>query len=106
MKHRKPRSLVDIDLIDAGGIHGSDGPGDGMPANQERKFFPALGGEQFRIAQTANAVSRVVVLIEDNGGSNDRAEQRSAAHLIDSGNVCRACSPNLLFKIKSAAQFF
>ncbi len=106
MKHRKARSLVDIDLIDAGGIHCGNGPGDGMLANQKREFFAALGREQFGIAQAANAVCRIVVLIEDHGGSYYRAEQRSAADFIDSGNAFRARSPSPLFKLKSAAQFF
>ena len=75
-------------------------------ANQQREFFAALGREQFGIAQAANAVRRVVVLIEDDGGSHDRAEQRSAADFIDSGNVLRARGPSSLFEIKSAAQFF
>src|ERR1700676_1832919 len=46
MQHGEARSLIDVDLIDASGIHGGDGPGDGMLANQERKFFAALGREQ------------------------------------------------------------
>jgi len=74
MKHRKPRSLVDIDLIDAGRIHCGNGPGDGMPANQAREFLAALGREQFGIAQATNAVCRVVILIEDYGGSYDGTE--------------------------------
>jgi len=46
-----------------------------MLANQEREFFAAFGEEQFGIAQAANAVRG----IENDGGRNDRAEQRSAA---------------------------
>jgi hypothetical protein len=103
MQHGEARSLVDIDLVDARGIHGGDGPGDAMLANQEREFFATLGGEQFGIAQAANAVRRVVVLIKDNGGRYDGAEQRSAANFIDSGNIRRARSPSPLFKFKGAA---
>jgi hypothetical protein len=102
MQHGEARSLVDIDLIDAGGIDGGNGPGDGMPANLKREFFAALGREQFGIAQAANAVGRV----EDHGGGYDWAEQRSAANFIDSGNVFGARGPRPLFKIERTAQFF
>ena len=102
MKHGEARCLVKIDLVDAGGIHGGNGAGDGMTANEERERFAALGRKQFGIAQAANAVSRV----EYDGGGYDRAKQRSAADFIDSGNVFGARGPRLLFKIKRAAQFF
>src|ERR1700730_18722094 len=71
MQHCEARSLVDIDLVDAGGIHGGNGPSDAMLANQESEFFTALGGEQFRIAQATNAIGRVVVLIKDDGSRYD-----------------------------------
>ena len=87
MQHGETRRVVDIDLIDAGGIHSGNGPGDGMLANQQREFFAALGRKQFRIAQAANAVCRVVIFIEDHGGGDDRAEQRSTTDFIDSGNI-------------------
>ncbi len=99
MQHGETRSLVDIDLIDACGIHGGNGPGDAMLANQERQFFAALGGKQLGIAQAANAVCRVVVLIEDDSSRYDGAEQRSATDFIDSSNVSRTRRPSALFKI-------
>ena len=105
-QHGEARSLVNIDLIDAGGIDGGNGPSDAMPANQEREFFAAFGRKQLGIAQPANAVCRVVVLIEDHGSRYDGAEQRSTADFIDSGNELRARSPSPLFKFKSAAQLF
>jgi len=100
------RRLVDINLIDAGGIHGGDGPGDGMLANQEREFFAALGGKQFGITQPADAVCRFVVLIEDDRGRYDWAEQGSATDFIDSSNKLRAYTPSPLFELKRAAEFF
>jgi hypothetical protein len=101
MQHGEARSLVDIDLIDAGGIHGGDGPGDAMLANQEREFFAAFGGEQFRIAQAANAVRGV----ENDGGSHDgpNSDPRPTS---STPATCCARGPGPLFKIQSAAQFF
>jgi hypothetical protein len=102
MEHGKARSLIDIDLIDAGGIHGGHGPGDAMLANSEREFLAAFGGNQFGITQATNAIGR----IEDHGSGDDRAEQRSAANFVDSGNVVGARGPCPLLEIQSAAQFF
>lgn len=106
MKHCKTRSLVDIDLIDAGGIHSGNCPSDAMLANQEREFFAALGGEQFGIAESPNAGRGIVVSIENDGSCDHWTEQRPAAHFIDSGNILCAGVPRPLFKLKSAAQFF
>lgn len=82
VQHRQARGMVNIDLVDAGGIHRGDGPRDGMFADADGEFFATFRGQEFRIAQTANAVGG----IEDHSGRHDRAEERSAADLIDSGN--------------------
>ena len=94
VQHGEARSLVDIDLIDAGRIDGGNCPGDAMLADAERKFFAALGGKQLGIAQPANAVGR----IENHCGSDDRAKERSAADFIDSGHVLRARRPRPAFQ--------
>ena len=73
-----------------------------MLTDQERELFAPLRWEQFGITQAANAICRV----ENNGGSDDRTEQRSATDFIDSGNVFRACGPCALFKVERTAQFF
>ena len=46
-----------------------------MFPNADGELFAALGGQQLRIAQAANAVSR----IEDHGGGDYRTEERSAS---------------------------
>jgi len=91
-----------VDLIDARGIHRGDGPGNRTLANLYRQLLAALGGEQFGIAQAANAVA----WIEDHSGGHDRAEERSATNLIDSGHEFGAHGPSPPFKLERAAQFF
>ncbi len=74
-KHRFPhgqtRGLVNIDLIDAGGIDGRNRPGDGMLADSFRQNFAPFRRQQLGIAQTAYPIRR----IEDHGGSDDRTKQ-------------------------------
>ncbi len=102
MQHCEARSLINIDLIDAGGIDSGNGPGDGVLTNEGREFFATLGRKQFRIAQAANTVCG----IENDGGGHNWAEQRSAADFIDSGNMPRARGPRSHLKFQSATQFF
>ncbi len=51
--------------------------------------FAALGGQELGIAQAADAVAGV----ENHGGSDHGAEQRSAANLVHAGNQARAGFP-------------
>jgi hypothetical protein len=69
--HGQAGSLVDVDLIDAGGVNGSNRPGHGMLANSFRENFTPLGRQQLRIAQTAYAIFR----IKNYGGSHNRAKE-------------------------------
>jgi len=100
MQHGEARGLIDIDLIDAGGIYRSHRPGDGVMANEPRELFAALGRKQLGIAQAANAMCRV----EDDSRGNDWAKERSAANFIDSGKVERALGPSALFEFEGAAK--
>jgi len=100
MQHGESRGLIDIDLIDAGGIDRGNRPGEAMTANDERELFAAVGRKEFGIAQAANAMCRV----EDDSRGNDWAKERSAANFIDSGKVERAFGPSALFKFQGAAK--
>ena len=71
-------------------------------ANLKSEFFAALGGEQFRIAQTANAVSG----IENDGCGHDRAEQRAAADFIDSSNALAPAAQARFSKLSVQRSFF
>jgi len=72
--HGQPAGLVDVDLVDPGGIDFGDGPGKGVPADAQGEPFAVLLGEQLGVAQSADAVGG----IEDAGGGGDTAEERSA----------------------------
>ena len=98
--HRHARRLVNIDLINPSGVHGSDGPDDCMFANALGKNFAAFCGQKLRVAQAANAIAG----IEHDGCGDHRAEQRSAADFVHARHQLRARSPRQLFVFQRAAQ--
>jgi hypothetical protein len=71
-----------------------------MLADAGGQYFAAFLGKKFRIAQAANAITR----IENDGGSNHAAEKRPAPDLIHSSHELRSLRPGLLFITQSAAQ--
>src|SRR5277367_3896592 len=106
VQHGQTRGLIDIDLIDARGINGGDGPGNATFTNEEIQLFSALGGKEFRIAQTSNAACDIVVRVKDDRRSYYGTEERSAADFIDSGDELCTGSPCALFKFQGATEFF
>ena len=76
---------IDVDAVDLEGVGRGDGPGHGALANPRGQYLAAFGIELLAIAQAADgAIGR-----ENDGGGEDRAEQRAAAHLIDAGDALR-----------------
>ncbi len=100
MQHGQPRSMIDVDLVNPGGIDGSDRIRDRMFANANGEFLTALGRKQLGIAQPANAVAG----IENDRGRHHRSEQGSAPHFVHSGDQLGSRSPRQLFKFQSATQ--
>ena len=83
--HGDSGSLVDINLIDAGGIDGGDSPRDGMLANAFGQQLAPFRQQQLGVAQPSNAIAG----IENDGGRDDRSEQRTAADFVHARDQAR-----------------
>src|SRR4029077_1060453 len=84
--HGDTRGLIDVDLIDARGVHGGDRPGDGVLTNALGENFAALSGQELGVAQPADAVGT----IENDGCGYDGAEQRPTTNFIHASDPPRA----------------
>src|SRR5580704_14247695 len=98
--HGNSRSLIDVDLIDAGSIDGSNGPGNGVFADAFRQNLAPLGEQQFGVTQASNPITGV----EYDGGGDDRPEQRTAADFVHARVQARSRLPGLLLKFHGAMQ--
>src|SRR5205823_8942130 len=94
------RGLVDVDLVDAGGVHRGDGPRDGALADTLRQNLAPLGGQELGIAQSLDAVRGV----EDDGGGDHGTEERAAADFVYAGYELRASIPCALLVARGALQ--
>jgi len=92
--------LIDVDLINARGVHCGYRPGNRMFANALGQYFPSVSRQQLRIAQTADAIARIKYY----GGSHDGAEKRPAPDFIDTRDEPRSRGPRELFILQRAAQ--
>ena len=81
--HCLATGLIDVPSIDALGVDFRDGPGECMLVNARGKFRTAFRGEFFRIVEADNAAFG----IENHRGGDDRAEERAAASLIETGDA-------------------
>src|SRR5580692_933818 len=68
--HGDSRSLINIDLVDAGSIDGGDSPGDGMLADAFGENFAPFCDQKLGIAQTSNSIPG----IEDDRSRHNRTE--------------------------------
>ncbi len=99
--HGEARSLVDIDAVDDSGVDGGDRPGGGALANAFGEHGAAGGIELLAVVQSANGAVRR----QDDGGGEDGAEQRAAAHFIDAGDRAEPTRAHLAFDGAVAADF-
>ena len=81
--HCLAAGLVDVPSVDARGIYFGHGPGESVFPDAEGEFIAAIRGELFGVVQADDSALR----IENDGGSDDRAEERAAAGFIDSGDA-------------------
>ena len=62
---------------------GADGPSDGAFSRiRSARYFPAFGGQLLAVAQTADGT----IGRKDNGGGENRTEERASADLVDAGD--------------------
>ena len=92
--------MINIYLVNAGGVNGRNRPNDGVFTNAFGKHFSPLREQQFRIAKASNSITG----IQNNGCGYNRAKQRSAAYLVDACNQFRSGSPRYFFVLQSASQ--
>lgn len=80
--HGIERGLKDVHIFDALHADNADVPGQCMTFDLGDEEFTRLGGEYFRVGQSARDRCR----IEDDGGRNNRSGQRTTSGLVDAGN--------------------
>jgi hypothetical protein len=78
--HRQAGRVIDIDLVNDGGVHGRDGPSRGAFANSQGQLFATLRIEQFAVIEAPDGA----IGIEDYSAGHDGAKKRAAADLIGS----------------------
>src|SRR5580693_1795993 len=100
LAHGNSRSLIDVDLIDAGSIDGSNGPGNGVFADAFSQHLAPFCEQQLRVTQASNPITA----IEDDGSGDDRSEQRTAADFVHARDHAYARLPGLLLKLHGAMQ--
>jgi hypothetical protein len=86
--HRDERGLQDVEGVDLVHVGESDRPGESTLTDLGRQHGACVRGEELRVAQTANRRRR----IEDHGGGNDRARQRTATRFVDASDQHRTPS--------------
>ena len=87
--HGLAAGLVDVPGVDALGVDLGHGPGESVLTDADGKFAAALRGEFFRIVEADNAA----LGIENDGGGDYGAKQRTAAGFIETGNASPAELP-------------
>jgi hypothetical protein len=100
LTHCDTRGLVDINLVDAGGVHRGDGPSDSVLADALGQYLAAFRAQQLGIAQSSNAISG----IEDDSGSNYRSKQRAPSDLVHPRHQMRAQPPGFFLILQRATQ--
>src|SRR5580700_672250 len=81
--HGLAAGLIDIPRVDALGIDFRNGPGESVFVNACGKFGAAFSGKFLRIVEAENAA----LGIENNRGSDHRAEESAAAGFIETGDA-------------------
>ena len=81
--HRAQRRLMDVDVIDLGGIGGGDGPGDRVLHDALEQPLALGGRHELRIADAGD----VPVGMEHDGRRDDRAGQAAAPDFVDAGHM-------------------
>ena len=92
--------MVDVELVDARGVHRRHRPGDAMVLDALRQDFAAGRRQELGIAQAADAV----VGIENHRAGNHRPEECAAPDLVHARYQRRARSPRLLLELQGALQ--
>ncbi len=88
-EHGHSRGLVDVDAVDGLGVDGGDGEGERHAADLLVEGFALFAGELFGVFE-AGGGKHIEALGQDDSGGDDRAEQRAAAHFIDTGDALEA----------------
>ncbi len=86
--------MQDVDGVDFVDARFGDRPRDGALADALGELLAALGLQHFGIAQAVDAALR----IEDDGGGDDRAGERTAACFVDAADQA-ACERGLLEQV-------
>jgi len=102
LAHGDAGCLIDVDLVNPRRIHGGNCPGNRVFADSLCQHFPALGQEQFGIAQSPHAICR----IENHRARDHRTKERTAPNFVHPGNHDRAGRPGAFFVAQSAVQLF
>ena len=93
--------MVDVDLIDARGVHGGDRPGDAMFANSFRQNFPAVGEQELaNPAARGYGIRDARITAAATAGPNREPRPTSSTP----GHHLGAQRPCPLFKFQRAAQ--
>jgi len=95
-EHGEARGLVDVDAVDGGGVDLGDGDGECGGTDEAVERFAARGCELFGVAE-AGAGERVELRGQNDGGGDDGAEERAAAHLVYAGDRAEAAEAQGLF---------
>jgi hypothetical protein len=98
--HRPARGLVNVQRIDLGGRHGNDLEGNSGAANLRVQVGSFFGGEFLGIVQARNGSGG----IENDRGSDERAEQRAAPGLVAARHQATASTKGLRLKAPRASE--
>jgi len=88
-EHGEARGLIDVDAVDGGSVDLGDGDGQRGRADEAVERFALEVGELLGVFE-AGAGEIVYALGQDDGGGDDRAEETSAADLVDAGDRAEA----------------
>src|ERR1700751_2435219 len=99
--HRLAAGLVDVPGIDAASVDFRDSPGQSVQADTFGENKAALGIYFLGIGEANDPASGV----KDDSGGNHRAEQRSAARFVESGDTKPAALSRFAFVTPRAEPF-
>jgi mono/diheme cytochrome c family protein len=96
--HGFERRLANIDAVDGFRIHRGNGPGDGVRANLHVELDALFLAEFLRVGESVELEAGS----QNHRRGNHRAKQRTAAHLVHSGNAPRSALARVLFQRPTA----
>lgn len=98
--HGQQRGLADVDAVDGFGIDGGDGKGHGVGADLGLKLEAFFLGEFFGVVEARE----VTGFGKNDRGGDHRAEERTAAHFVETGDAQGAAAARGLFQLPSASE--